>query len=996
MALKNGFFIDKLSLPNLSIEQLYIKWDEKISLDINNLTIKSSKTTSRVKKSDILNTLEYTVSALPYFKSIIINNLKADDIEANIRFCDTDNKLNIDSNLFNLKSKLSYNKEFIELDVDSLTSKIHDIEIKSKTIIDISHKFKIGTDATIRVGQSNFELTLLKEKTKLYYLVSADESIKNLKEIVSVFALDDDIKYWVDDAIGAKEIELYELRGEVDLKNPTDAYKNIIARASVLDATYTYDPKLDLVKSTQVDLLFKDGVLYIDPKKPFSYGFDLGSSHLNIDFNNLLLTLWLDFDGVLNSDILGILSHYGIDLPLKQLAGKTATKLTLKVDLDSLDTTADGVFIPKDSKIEYLGYVFDVDEAKVELKDTHIKTDKFLARYEENIRAYVTLDIDASKDSGRVDFDVQKLKLDELELKNLPQKAHYTISPHTHKLVVPPTLWSYKDEEILVDEVKDFTLDTKTYKAKIPQTFLRVKEYAAMSVGGEIDFESQVLNLDARLIRSEIENIKLPNTTQILHINYDKDVTISSKDGLLLDVFDKKTTIKNLDIKIDDGNLVQKNLKLNIQNMLSARVDMLGKNSSLTLDIKDLNLLDTFYKTDENLKAQIKKTDSRFNLNIPNLARGYIEDGELNLEVSSLADITKYSPKYKELQKGSLSLKTTNSKDGVAFFIKLQDTYPLLTEQNSLITNYDIKGIFAKDEIDLNINDKVNIAINSNVTIKANNAGLNILEFLDLLDRVSDESEKKDTIKVIANTTDCYAYISPDRFVISDSAKAVTKDNWLVIKLKHKDGEANLRLRDKKFSFYGDGFDDKFMSALFANSKFEGGNLKFSIDGLTDNFHGIILAENTILHEYKLLNNILAFVNTVPSLLTFSLPGYSTKGLNIETSYMEFDFTDETYNINNFYLKSKEIQMSGNGKASVLKNSVDMELSLKTDIGSSISKIPLVGYILMGNDTVSTTLKIEGKLDEPTIKTQVAKDIMVAPLNIIKRTLMLPFGGSDD
>ncbi|MCF6330599.1 MAG: AsmA-like C-terminal domain-containing protein, partial [Sulfurimonas sp.] len=64
---------------------------------------------------------------------------------------------------------------------------------------------------------------------------------------------------------------------------------------------------------------------------------------------------------------------------------------------------------------------------------------------------------------------------------------------------------------------------------------------------------------------------------------------------------------------------------------------------------------------------------------------------------------------------------------------------------------------------------------------------------------------------------------------------------------------------------------------------------------------------------------------------------------------------------------------------------------LKTDLGSAASKIPIVGYILFGDDTISTTLKVIGKLDNPKVKSMIAKDIIVAPINIIKRTLSLPF-----
>ena len=69
-------------------------------------------------------------------------------------------------------------------------------------------------------------------------------------------------------------------------------------------------------------------------------------------------------------------------------------------------------------------------------------------------------------------------------------------------------------------------------------------------------------------------------------------------------------------------------------------------------------------------------------------------------------------------------------------------------------------------------------------------------------------------------------------------------------------------------------------------------------------------------------------------------------------------------------------------------------LNLKTDLGSSISKIPLVGYIILGEDTVSTTMSITHrvvKLSDPDVKSLIAQDILVAPINIVKRALLLPY-----
>jgi hypothetical protein len=180
------------------------------------------------------------------------------------------------------------------------------------------------------------------------------------------------------------------------------------------------------------------------------------------------------------------------------------------------------------------------------------------------------------------------------------------------------------------------------------------------------------------------------------------------------------------------------------------------------------------------------------------------------------------------------------------------------------------------------------------------------------------------------------------------------------------------------------------MGKLFSLSKFKGGTLEFYINGSTKEYSGTLLIRDTTILDYKILNNILAFVNTVPSLVTFSLPGYNQNGIAAESAYMNFKYKDDIYKIEGINLKSKEIEIVGLGEASIKNNYIDMDLNLITGLGSYISKIPFIGHILLGKENLSTTLKLSGALDDPEVNTQVTKDIAAAPFNIIKRTLMYP------
>jgi hypothetical protein len=230
------------------------------------------------------------------------------------------------------------------------------------------------------------------------------------------------------------------------------------------------------------------------------------------------------------------------------------------------------------------------------------------------------------------------------------------------------------------------------------------------------------------------------------------------------------------------------------------------------------------------------------------------------------------------------------------------------------------------------------------------------------------------------------------RKIVADTFDATLKNDNFDASLHHMNGSAILKIRNDLFSIDGQGFNDKFMEHLFALSDFSGGGFSFTAKGRTDAFDGLMRVENTILKDYKVLNNVLAFVNTVPSLTTFSLPNYNSKGLPVDEGYAHFAYKKGVLSVDNFTLNSPEMKITGTGRADFNANQLDGSLTLKTDLGSSLGKVPMVGYILLGDDgSLTTTLTLSGKLDDPEIDTAIAKEIVTAPFNILKRTLVYPF-----
>jgi hypothetical protein len=243
---------------------------------------------------------------------------------------------------------------------------------------------------------------------------------------------------------------------------------------------------------------------------------------------------------------------------------------------------------------------------------------------------------------------------------------------------------------------------------------------------------------------------------------------------------------------------------------------------------------------------------------------------------------------------------------------------------------------------------------------------------------------------IYINLYNGYLQITPERKILYDTLSIQALQDEVTAQLQYRQGYSGFRLKERDFYLYGKNFNDTFMDNLFLQSKFKGGALNFNIAGKIEHYKGIIEIKDTTILDYKVLTNILAFINTVPDLVTFSIPKYSTQGMKVHKGYASFEYKNEVFDFDNIYLDSDQIDIYGVGKASYIRNFIDLSLQLKTAIAKDISKIPLVGYVIFDGKSLSTTLKVKGKLQDPKVSTMLAKDIAVAPLNIIKRTLLLP------
>jgi len=187
---------------------------------------------------------------------------------------------------------------------------------------------------------------------------------------------------------------------------------------------------------------------------------------------------------------------------------------------------------------------------------------------------------------------------------------------------------------------------------------------------------------------------------------------------------------------------------------------------------------------------------------------------------------------------------------------------------------------------------------------------------------------------------------------------------------------------------------DKMLHPLIGFIGLKNGRYSLKMSGNPDKeMKGQIIIEGGELKDFKAYNNTLALINTLPALATLNNPGFSENGFKIEEGVIEYHWIGEKVIFDSVYLKGASATIVGKGILNLKKKTIHMNLAIQMarEFGKVIGNLPLLGYILMGEDKSMTVgLQIIGSLNNPKVITSAAEDILSLPLTIIKRALELP------
>ena len=1012
-----GLKLDKFILPGLKIEKLYIKWDEKISVNIDSIKITKSNTNNSFDFSsiNIKNLLNSSHVLGSVFSNVHIKHVQVNEMNATFSYMEKRKAyLEVTGPNLHLLTTININDHLLHISVKEFMESTTNSTLVAELIADTTEHRLYG-DITVNIEDTlPLQVYLLADNEKVKVWSRNTKPItKPIGPIVKLANLDPAVNPWIIDYLKGDTLNIDYLKGTLYYSNPISFLDTLDIKASYTDVSYIFAPGYDPARAHKVDLTFHDRTLFIYPRNATFYGQPGGKTWIKIDFehpDNPLLSVDVDTAAKLTPKINTWLAGYNIVLPFYQTRGLTKVKLALTITLRDIDITAKGNFTTKKATFNFSDTDINVKNVNISINNTDVNIRKLQGDLLQKAIVFnLTGKFNPVGEKGRFDITVQDLQFggsDGFHIDRHHKKLAFTyfLDPGADKLVFPASFWKFKHRAI---GIKPFVAPFRfsTLSGTIPATYVHSNKEIKAYVSGKFDIANLSTDLTIDLIHVETPELTLESTSTHLQVHYDKNLKVQSNKKTKWKIFNNDITLypstfsflHNI-ITLDKVHLTALGI---VNSMIEGKYNIHDGKGKIVLKkllakADDIILLDV--KKDVKIYLHKKGTVHYvevpvFNIKFKSRPKGW------NMGIRNIQLLASYAPLLQEynVTKGSIHLISNSNEEKLRIYGSIEYPYNILVKHNKPIDTLKFSGHYHNDTLSMSIKNSIALELTSNkLTVTADKIGVNIFSIFDFIREhpSKNKTTTKSNFEVDIKTTDGYIYFDKDRRAISDKLLLQYKNHELKAQLLYgKHGGAALELNPNgNLYIYGDRLNDKFMTGLAEFSEFKGGELSFYLSGTEDKIDGVIRMKKTTIKDYKAINNTLAFINTIPALVTFTVPHYNTRGLHVTEAYAGFHYENQRINLNGFRMVSPELTFNGQGSVDLKTKTLDIETSLVTEATSNLSKIPLLGYILVGkeDETITTTMSITGPMDDPIVENTLAKDIGVGSFNIIKRALTFP------
>ncbi len=1015
--LKKGIRLEGGSIGPVHFTTVTLVWKKKLELDIQSLllAIPEKRQEQKLFDLDLLDRIVPTVLWIErIFSRIEVQELRVAEGKGGFQYEAGGYHLNMTSPLGTFRTDVNLVEHSLVAFFEVLTSENYSTRASGQMHFDTKSRVGRGRLNINFADSLPIALDLDFDMDQLSFSGKESEIITGIKPFVDLFGLSPSIQKWITDYLSGDRYTLKSFSGSFPWNDPLVLVDTFLAEVRVDGCEYTFAPGLEPIKTDFTDVLFQKGVLIITPNRGSFYGQDTEDSWLDIDFNdpdNILLIARIVTHARVNRDIVNLVEYYDIPLPFLQTDGTTAADLTITVNLNKELVTAKGVFEIVKGAFSYNGQEFAVENTRIVLDDSRVDIETLRLRLADILMADIQGSFDAAAGTGEYDIDIQECRVmlgnKELTLDDSAPRPHlhYSVTAQSALVTAGASAWKAGGLSLTLGSFSTpFSL--KTLSGEISRTTFAAPPYFDTEISGTFSLQKQTLDLQASLLHCKVKGLELARAVSGLKIGFDRELTIRSTEESMWRLNTVPVTLFPSEFSFSDTLFSVRNGKIQYGTMfesaISGHFNHLSRTGEFLLEDLDIQeeSIGHFLSPDDGLTIKVDERDEGLLLEIDALGMSITagEDNSWVLLFKDLATVCNHSPllqRYK-LNTGRFELV---SKGGGAYTFSAELVYPyaLLVEDGKPVDLYRIHGSYEeKDGLRAVVNDGVTISYKDVLKIRSQDISFNapaIIKFSEYLSGLSEkDSGASLQLSGSIEAQNASIVLSPERQLPADTIHLQFSGKKTSIQLDHHQGKITFDIdEDTGFVLAGSGLDDDFMNGMFPGATFSSGTLSLAAKGEFDDFTAMFQVENTILRDFKGLNNILALVNTIPALVTFSLPSYSTKGLPVDRITAGFEVKEGVARFSSLSLESPEISMAGKGWIDFPVKKIDMDLNMITRAKQNVNKIPLVGYILVGKEKrPSITVKVTGDLYDPKVQYSAFKEVVTEPFYMLYRTLALP------
>lgn len=464
------------------------------------------------------------------------------------------------------------------------------------------------------------------------------------------------------------------------------------------------------------------------------------------------------------------------------------------------------------------------------------------------------------------------------------------------------------------------------------------------------------------------------------------------------DSFPSKFKYKDNILSIIDAHLSYGHF---FDSKISGQYNKLLKQGNFLLDdlhIKEKNI-GHLLRSPSGIPIEVYHQNDKFSIKVPelDLTISTGQNKSWSASFNDLASVHRYSTVLQKylLNAGSLTISSENGEKPYRFSADIPYRYPFLIEDNKPVSHFNIVGKISDQELRATVNEGLQIQYSDHLVITSKDLAYNVPSILKFLKErpkpAVTDSQKGKTFLCTIDANNSTLFFRPGNQILADRMHVEYINGKTSMHLEHGQGNINLNIEGDTFSLTGQELNDIFMDALFQDASFQNGQMSLIANGSFHKFSTLIKINDTIIKDFSMLNNTLALFNTVPALITFSLPEYNTRGFPINSAVAGMVVEEGRARFESFTINSPELNIIGTGWIDFPKKLINMDFNLITQAKANMNKIPLIGYILVGKEKrPSITIQASGDLLNPEVKNSAFREVTALPFSILFRTLSLP------